>query len=63
MDVPAHERGPRPCSMCVHSFYNKNEPDDVLRCDITPLQRRCTFERGDDHYCGKDGRFWKARNQ
>jgi len=49
--------------MCVHSFYNKNEPDDVLRCDITPLQRRCTFERGDDHYCGKDGRFWKARNQ
>lgn len=64
MDVPLHEQGDRPCSMCVRSFYNAGEENGrVERCDHTPLHRRCTFERGDESFCGPAGRFWKARNQ
>ena len=63
MDAPRHEQGDRPCSMCVRCFYNAKEDGRVQRCDMTPLQRRCTFERGDEAYCGPAGRFWKARNQ
>lgn len=62
LDTPIHEQGDRPCSTCVNSFYKADEPERVLRCDRTPFDRRCTFERGDGQFCGAEGRFWKARN-
>lgn len=62
IDVPIHERDPRPCKACKHSFYDSRDDGlQYLRCSYSQYSERCLYQRHETGDCGPDGKHWKAR--
>lgn len=62
IDVPLHEREPRPCKRCKHSYYSKDDKHlRYPRCQRAPFSRQCRYERHETGDCGPDALHWKER--
>lgn len=62
IDVALHEREPRPCKRCKHSFFSKEDAAlRYLRCGLSQYSQQCRYERHETGDCGPDALHWKER--
>lgn len=62
LDVPLHERDPRPCKSCTHSFFDGRDAElRYMRCGRSDWSQQCRFERHDTGDCKPEGIYFKER--
>lgn len=61
-DVMRHEREPKPCKRCKHSYYRRDDEElRYLVCGHSQPNQLCVYERHETGHCKEAGEHFKER--